>query len=236
MGFIRLQAYFPNYSVENVFVRDAHDQPDPILDQPNTTMDQPDPSTDLAAGSRLRNKTAKGAEYEIYVYEQKFKSAVSAWRKQFNRALMMISDTPDTDLIKAHRDSIQNSLDEVSYVFQYLQRIKETTVADEEKFENAEIQHQDLMQKISARIQEIERQKYEVVSNKSSNRSTHLSRSRSSTKSGISKISNLSTKKAALKAKLKYLDIESKFKTELQKIKTIKELEITGAEVSKYLQ
>ena len=54
---------------------------------------------------------------------------------------MMISDTPDTDLIKAHRDSVQNSLDDVCYVFQHLQKIKETTVAEEEKFENAEIQH-----------------------------------------------------------------------------------------------
>ena len=75
---------------------------------------------------------------------------------------------------------------------------------------------QDLMRKISNRIQEIESQKYEVVSNKSSS-SSSSSRSRSSTKSGISKISDLSVRKAALKTKLKYLDIESKFKVELQK-------------------
>ena len=190
-------------------------------DQSDLTVDQLDPSEDPQAleGSRLRTKTPKRVEYEIF--EQKFKSAVSAWRKQYNRALMMISDTPDTDLIKAHRDAVQNSLDDVCYVFQYLQKIKETTVAEEEKIENAEIQHQDLMHKISNRIQEIESQKYEVVSNKSSS-SSRSSRSRSSTKSGISKISDLSVRKAALKTKLKYLDIESKFKVELQKIQTIK--------------
>ena len=200
-------------------------------DQSDLTVDQRDPFEDPQAleGSRLRTKTPKGVEYEINVFEQKFKSAVSAWRKQYNRALMMISDTPDTDLIKAHRDAVQNSLDDVCYVFQHLQKIKETTVAEEEKFENAEIQHQDLMHKISNPIQEIESQKYEVVSNKSSS-SSHSSRSRSSTKSGISKISDLSVRKAALKTKLKYLDIESKFKVELQKIQTIKKLEIAGAE------
>ena len=101
---------------------------------------------------------------KLIFFEQKFKSAVSACRKQYNRALMMISDTLDTDLIKAHRDSVQNILDDICYVFQHLQTIKETTVAEEEKFENAEIQHQDLMHKISNRIQEIESQKYEVVS------------------------------------------------------------------------
>ena len=200
-------------------------------DQSDLTVDQRDPSEDPQAleGSRLRTKTPKGVEYEINVFEQKFKSAVSAWRKQYNRALMMISDTPDTDLIKAHRDAVQNSLDDVCYVFQHLQKIKETTVAEEEKFENAEIQHQDLMHKISNRIQEIESQKYKVVSNKSSS-SSRSSRSRSSTKSGISKMSDLSVRKAALKTKLKYLDIESKFKVELQKIQTIKKLEIAGAE------
>ena len=44
------------------------------------------------------------------------------------------------------------------------------------------------MHKISNRIQEIESQKYEVVSNKSSS-SSLSSRSRSSTTSGFSKIS-----------------------------------------------
>ena len=67
------------------------------------------------------------------------------------------------------------------------------------------------------------------MSNKSSS-SSRSSRSRSSTKSGISKMSDLSVRKAALKTKLKYLDIESKFKVELQKIQTIKKLEIAGAE------
>ena len=81
------------------------------------------------------------------------------------------------------------------------------------------------MYKISNRIQEIESQKYEIVSNKSSS-SSLSSRSRSSITSVFSKISDLSVRKAALKTKLKYLDIESKFK-----VQTIKKLVIAGAEV-----
>ena len=207
---------------------DAVDQSDPIKDHANTTMiHQPDPSADLAPGTRLRNKTAKGAEYEIELYEQKFKSAVSTWRKQFNRALVMISDMRDQDLIKAHRDAVQDCVDAVGFAFQYLKSIKENVSIEEEKFETMEIQHQELMQKISSQLQEIENIRYEVASSKGSSNSVYSSHSRSS---GISKISNLSTRKAALRAKLKYLDIESKYKTELQKIKTIKELEIAGAE------
>ena len=57
-------------------------------------MEQRDHSEDPHEGSCFRTKTLKGVEYEINVFEQKFKSA---WRKHYNRALMIISDTPDTD-------------------------------------------------------------------------------------------------------------------------------------------
>ena len=43
-------------------------------------------------------------------------------------------------------------------------------------------------------------------------------------------MSDAAVKKATLKAKLKYLDVESKIKAELQKIKTLNKLEIAGAE------
>lgn len=52
--------------------------------------------------------------------------------------------------------------------------------------------------------------------------SAHSKSSRSSGKSDILKISDAAARRAALKTKLKYIDIESKFKAELQKIKTIK--------------
>ena len=45
----------------------------------------------------------------------------------------------------------------------------------------------------------------------------------------MSKISDVAARKAALQAKLKYIDVESKCKAQLQKIQTMKEIEIEGA-------
>ena len=65
---------------------DASEQPDPVKDQHNAVADQSYPQADLDVVSRLQTKTIMGAAYEVSLYEQEFKSAVSAWRKQFNRA------------------------------------------------------------------------------------------------------------------------------------------------------
>ena len=118
-------------------------------------------------------------------------------------------------------------------VFQHLQSITDYYAAEGAKFEEIELQHQDLMNRVSLRVQELEGQRYDLAS-QSSGRSGRSSRSTStirSKKSNISKISDAAVRHAALKTKLKYIDIESKFKAELDKIQTIKKMEIAGAEV-----
>ena len=62
----------------------------------------------------------------------------------------MISDIRDQDLIKAHRDAVQDCVDAVGFAFQYLKSIKGNVSIEEEKFETMEIQHQELMQKFSS--------------------------------------------------------------------------------------
>lgn len=90
------------------------------------------------------------------------------------------------------------------------------------------------MQSATQRIREIESIKYEI-SSQASNRSLQSaisnSHSTSSNKSNTPRIPVLSAKKAALKTKLKYIDLESKCLAELQKIQTIKEMEMDGAEL-----
>ena len=84
------------------------------------------------------------------------------------------------------------------------------------------------------RIRELDSVKYELgsnVSGKSFKSAISTSQSSSSKKSDSSRISNVAAKKAALKTKLKYIDIESKCLAELQKIKTIEEIEMVGAEL-----
>ena len=93
---------------------------------------------------------------------------------------MMVSDILDINLLKGHRDALQNNLDELSFVFEHFQSIKENIAVEEQKIGIVEVQRQDLMQRFSARITEIDNQKYEVASNKSSSSSMHSSYRRSS--------------------------------------------------------
>ena len=49
---------------------------------------------------------------------------------------MVVSDILDIDLLKGHRDAVQNSLDELSVVFEHLQSIKENIAVEEQKIKN----------------------------------------------------------------------------------------------------
>ena len=151
---------------------DAVDQSDPIEDQANTTM--------IHQRILLQVRDCVKKVRNMKLSFTNGNSAVSTWRKQFNMALVMISDIRDQDLIKAHRDTVQDCVDAVGFAFQYLKSIKGNVSIEEEKFETMEIQHQELMQKISSRLQEIENIRYEVASSKGSSNSVYSSLSRSS--------------------------------------------------------
>ena len=80
-------------------------------------------------------------------------------------------------------------------------------------------------------IREIDSLKYEIgfnVSSKSFQSAISKSQSSSSKRSDSSRISNVAAKKTVLKAKLKYINMESKYLTDLQKIQTMKEMEWLG--------
>ena len=81
------------------------------------------------------------------------------------------------------------------------------------------------MLNVAQLIRELNLQGQEI----SSNRSFRSAMSMNSKHSNLSKISDVAAQKAALQAKLKYIDAESKCKAQLQKIQTMKETEIEGA-------
>ena len=68
---------------------------------------------------------------------------------------MFLSDTPKVDL-QDHRDCVQNCFDELSSILQHLQNIKTVVVIEAAKFEELELQHQDLMQRVSLHIHALE--------------------------------------------------------------------------------
>lgn len=83
------------------------------------------------------------------------------------------------------------------------------------------------MLNVAQRIAELNSQKLETNSNKSS----RSAMSKSSKHSNVSQVSDAAKRKAILQAKLKYIDMESKCKAQLEKIQTMKEMEMVEAEI-----
>ena len=86
------------------------------------------------------------------------------------------------------------------------------------------------MSDISEHIRELDR---ESIASKSRS-SAHSSRSplsRKSAQANISKRYDIAIEAATLVSKLKYMDLENRSKTELEKIKTLKQLEVAKAKL-----
>lgn len=181
------------------------------------------PETDL--GSRSRTMTEKGRTYQISLLEEGFKTSISQWRRQSNKLSSIMTDSKDTASIRNHRDLLDNKFEELSKAFERLRECKEDHNIEAERYETVETDHQQVMVNVAQLIRELTLQSQEV----SSNRSFRSAMSMSSKHSNMSKISDVAARKAALQAKLKYIDVESKFKAQLQKIQTMKEIEIEGA-------
>ena len=131
---------------------------------------------------------------------------------------------------------MQDTFDELSTVFENLQSVKDDYSAEAAKFEGIESDHQQCMSTVDHRIHDLDMQNQEVVSNRSfrsaiSTSSKRSGSSKTSERSNASKISDANAKKAILQAKLKFIDIESKCKAQLQKVQTMKEMEMVGAEI-----
>ena len=142
---------------------------------------------------------------------------------------VLLSDCRDPDTLRLQRNNLETAFDELHTKYYQLEGLKDDVSAESEKLDQTESDHQRLMHNISECIRDLEDQKYETRSNASS-RSLRSKMSRGSAKSDVSKMSDTAVKKATLKAELKYIDVECKFKAELQKIQTLKQLEIVGAE------
>ena len=189
----------------------------------DSSVCEQNPETDL--GSRGRTMTEKGRTYQISLLEEGFKTSISSWRRQSNKLSSIMTDSNDIVTIRNHRDLLDNKFEELSKAFERLQECKEDHSTEAERFETVETDHQHVMLNVAQLIRELNLQRQEI----SSNRSFRSAMSMNSKHSNMSKISDVAARKAALQAKLKYIDVESKCKAQLQKIQTMKEIEIEGA-------
>ena len=208
------------------------------MDQDNSIVNSEkvleSPEADI--GTRKRVMSEKGREYQVSLAESRFKAMISSWRRQSNQLATITTDSNNTSSIRNHRDKLQDTFDELSTVFENLQSVKDDYSAEAAKFEGIESDHQQCMFTVAHRIHDLDMQNQEVVSNRSfrsaiSTSSKRSGSSKTSERSNASKISDANAKKAILQAKLKFIDIESKCKAQLQKVQTMKEMEMVGAEI-----
>jgi len=204
-------------------------------DTPSYVSDAQD--TVLRAGSRERQLTDKGYQYEKVIVERNFKIAVSKWRRCVNRLTILLSDAAEIDPIRVERADLETDFHDVTATFTRLSQVHKsddpTTEEFVKVFEDLEKDHQNIMCKVSDRILEFrtfysESQSAPSVHTKSS----RTSRSSKAKASVTSKRSDAAAEVAALKAKLKFIDAESKAKVELEKVVTQRKIEVAQAKAN----
>lgn len=186
------------------------------------------------SSSRERQKTEKGRQYQIELYNKTFKQGVSNWRTCVGLVTKAMSDETDVNVIRESRSKLESAHNTVSVAFSKL-----VDVCDEDHqmvtcitatFENLEQDFQNLMCKIADRIVDLDDNNFDRRSH-ISRRSSRSGSSRTSKSSAQSYQSKATVETAALKAKLKYMDAENKAKLELEKLVTLRKLEVAQAKV-----
>ena len=178
--------------------------------------------------SRLRTQTEKGLSYEIDLFAQRFKSAVSLWCKSVNESTIM-SDATDAKLLREVHDKTIDCITEVTDTFHHLCSLpvdEPQMTCHYVQYEEFEAKHNEFLFQISQRI-------YDVKTENESRGSARSSRSRSqrSRVSNTSKHSEAAAEVAALAAKMKYIDAEARLRAELEKIMTKRKLEMARAKL-----
>ena len=155
---------------------------------PNDNSDQVD-ATGLQS-DRLKKKTPRGQEFEKQTKIKLVRSGLSRWRHTAATAESTITDSIDCVTLKKVRDTLELNITHVSDTYDKLSRLLSPDEEEHfhEKMEGAEIDHLNIMYRISDRIKEIE---FETRS-QLSQVSQHSAASRSSKSSSHSKVSMVS--------------------------------------------
>ena len=199
------------------------------------TVSQLEGQTELRrVSSRSRTITEKGLDYEISLWEGRFKASVSRWRNSVSKMSVCLSDENDTAIIRSSRKALEDSMKDVGSAFGRLADLRGLDSPEIQSFitlfESLEEENQKFMCKVADRICEIQQEIAETAS-RSSRRSYQSSKSGESKASYRSRHSEAAAEAAALKVKLKYIDAEMRSKAEFEKIATQKKLEMARAKI-----
>ncbi|KAJ8028733.1 hypothetical protein HOLleu_31057 [Holothuria leucospilota] len=174
---------------------------------------------DQASGTkpiRQRTLTEKGQQYQIEQGEHKFRNLISTWRRRASEIECLLSEQGDISQVKGLRDTAMSVMAEITSVYFKLDQLLLNVGLMGSKYkayEEVENEHYALMKRVSEFIRELDESK-SLKDSRSSK--SHLSKS---SKSSISIKVDAEIKAASLEAKLKYIEVKAKYKTELERIK-----------------
>ena len=178
-------------------------------------------------GVRDRKPTEKGLEWQIEQKRSKFRAAMTSWRKQAVKIENLLSETQDISLIKHQRGALEQNMIEVSSSYEQLNDLFRSADMDESEYSNyegVEKDHYLIARKIADAIKDIEMERNEVRSYRSRSSQNSIS----SQSSAASKRLDAATEAAAMRTRLKYIDIEA----QIEKVQAMKGLEIAEAKLA----
>lgn len=171
--------------------------------------------------TRTRKMTEKGAEFKLQNIKGKLRRSVSLWRRQVSVCLVLLSDSDNCDDIRESRGKLEDLFKNILVISDEFYRFEDSVVSEMvSQVETVEIEHLNLMTKISEAIRTSHSEKGSVGSSRRTHSSHNLS--------NITKMEYLA-ETARLRTKLKFFDAENKVKSELEKIQTMKQLEEVNA-------
>ena len=206
--------------VELDFVFTCTMNTEPKENIPLSIEGQDSDESEVQTGKRVKTFTEKGLLWQITEKRKFLRSAVGTWCRHATKIETLWTDTSDTALLKKERDSLEVEMNIVSNAYEYLNELLPVDIESQDyvKFENAQSDHYSLVRKISEVLREIDFQK--SVKSAKSSKSAHSQKSRRSHSSGgsnVSKESDYATEAAGLRAKLRYVNIETTKQAELVK-------------------
>lgn len=189
----------------------------------------------LVTNERKRKLTEKGMSYEIQKRQHNLRNKVSAWRRHAQQIdLRLLSESNDISALTKEQELLLKLMNEVTVANEEHNEILSSAnmAYDCSQFEEIEKENHKILKLISQFIREMnEGSEISVKSKKSHNSSRSSRSSRSSQRSNASKRANAAAEAAALKAKLKYIDQEAKQKAELERLQTMKQIDMAEAKV-----
>jgi hypothetical protein len=225
-------------------------KPDDKTEDTQTLADEP-VNTEMSADKSEDNGTAEGpktrsqsqidgmeklANLNVELILKRYKRAVNAWRSVYNQA-QMACDSKNLNKIQDLRIGLDARIQTVTQSYEdYLEMVTAVGSVNEHKSQHDLMtsQHEVMIQDLTAQIERLRQD--EDRQSLSSNGSRRSKGSRRSVTSNLSSSSNAAIKAASLRAKLRHMDMEAehileleKAKLKLQKIRTVKELDIAEA-------